>query len=300
MRTSAAISLSHLTKRYGRSRGVEDISFDIFPGEVFGFLGPNGAGKTTAIRTLMGLIHATSGSAQILGQDALSTNAALRARIGYLPGNPSLYKNYTGRDLLHFFARMRRMNCNAAIESYSKRLSLDLDKKIADLSKGNRQKVAILQAFMHSPDVLILDEPTSGLDPLAQREFETILGEVKERGAAVMLSSHVLSEVEQLADRVAIINEGHLLVVDHISALKEKALRSIDLIFDRPVSVNEFANVLGVKNVVAHGRSVRCTVVGSENPLLKAAVAHNVVSVQTHEPSLGEIFLTLVEEANDS
>lgn len=300
MRTSAAISLSHLTKRYGKSRGVEDISFDIFPGEVFGFLGPNGAGKTTAIRTLMGLIHATSGSAQILGQDALSTNAALRARIGYLPGNPSLYKNYSGRDLLHFFARMRRMNCNATIESYSKRLSLDLDKKIADLSKGNRQKVAILQAFMHSPDVLILDEPTSGLDPLAQREFETILGEVKERGAAVMLSSHVLSEVEQLADRVAIINEGHLLVVDHISALKEKALRSIDLIFDRPVSVNEFANVLGVKNVVAHGRSVRCTVVGSENPLLKAAVAHKVVSVQTHEPSLGEIFLTLVEEANDS
>ncbi len=296
MSTQATISLNHLTKNYGKSRGIEDISFEIFPGEVFGFLGPNGAGKTTAIRTLMGLIDATSGSAQILGCDALVSTPELRARIGYLPGALSLYENYTSIELLKFFARMRRINCDKAIAEYSARLNLDLDRKISELSKGNRQKIGVVQAFMHQPDVLFLDEPTSGLDPLAQREFELILAETKERGAAVMLSSHVLSEVEHLAGRVAIIDEGHLLVVDQISSLKDKALRTIDLFFDKPVSVELFTAIPGIKNVSSHGNSITCAVIGSETILLRVAVENEVVSVQTHEPSLEEIFLHLVEK----
>lgn len=297
MGATPSISLSHLTKNYGNSRGIEDITFEIFPGEVFGFLGPNGAGKTTAIRTLMGLISATSGSAQILGHDALVSTPELRARIGYLPGALSLYQNYTSTELLEFFAKMRNKNCAKLISEYAKRLNLDLDRKISELSKGNRQKIGVIQAFMHEPDAIFLDEPTGGLDPFAQREFESILEEAKSRGAAVMLSSHVLSEVEHLADRVAIISEGRLLVVDHISTLKNKALRTIDLYFDHPVLPGIFGAIEGVKNVVARGNSLSCTVIGSENSLLKIAVENNVVTVQTHEPSLEEIFLNLVEKS---
>ncbi|CAB4590034.1 unannotated protein [freshwater metagenome] len=296
MGTQAAISLNHLTKSYGKSRGILDISFEVFPGEVFGFLGPNGAGKTTAIRTLMGLIKASSGSAQILGVDALTSSPSIRARIGYLPGALSLYENYTAAQLLHFFSKMREKNCDQLIVEYAKRLDLDLHRKISELSKGNRQKIGVIQAFMHHPDVLFLDEPTSGLDPFAQREFEAMLEEVKARGAAVMLSSHVLSEVEHLASRVAIINEGKLLVVDQISALKDKALRTIDLFFDEPISVALFTSIPGIKDVIARGNLITCTVIGAETILLKVAVENNVISVQTHEPSLEEIFLHLVEK----
>jgi ABC-2 type transport system ATP-binding protein len=297
MGTQAAITLNHLTKSYGKSRGIEDVSLEIYPGEVFGFLGPNGAGKTTAIRTLLGLIKATSGSAQILGYNALESTAELRARVGYLPGALSLYENYTTSDLLKFFARMRNKNCDRAITEYSARLNLDLNRKVSELSKGNCQKIGVVQAFMHEPDVLFLDEPTGGLDPLAQREFETILEEVKTRGAAVMLSSHVLSEVEHLASRVAIINEGRLLVVDQISTLKDKALRTIDLFFEKPVSIELFTSVPGIKNISARGNSITCTVIGAETILLRVAVENEVVSVQTHEPSLEEIFLHLVEKS---
>ena len=288
--------MNHLTKSYGKSRGILDISFEVFPGEVFGFLGPNGAGKTTAIRTLMGLIKASSGSAQILGADALTSSPSIRARIGYLPGALSLYENYTAAQLLHFFSKMRRENCDQLIVEYAKRLDLDLHRKISELSKGNRQKIGVIQAFMHQPDVLFLDEPTSGLDPFAQREFEAMLEEVKARGAAVMLSSHVLSEVEHLASRVAIINEGKLLVVDQISALKDKALRTFDLFFYEPISVALFTSIPGIKDVIARGNLITCTVIGAETTLLKVAVDNNVISVQTHEPSLEEIFLHLVEK----
>ena len=193
MSNKPAIALKNLTKSYGKSRGIEDISFEVFPGEVFGFLGPNGAGKTTAIRTLVGLINATSGSAEILGQNALESTVGLRAQIGYLPGVLSIYKGFTAWQYLQFIAKMRGVNCDAKINEYAKRLNLDLHKHISDLSKGNRQKVGVIQAFMHQPAVLFLDEPTSGLDPIVQREFEEILDEAKARGAAVRLSSHVLS-----------------------------------------------------------------------------------------------------------
>lgn len=294
MSTRPAISLHNLTKSYGKSRGVENISFDVMPGEVFGFLGPNGAGKTTAIRTLVGLINATSGSAEILGEDALLSSTVLRSKIGYLPGVLSIYKGYTAWQYLQFIAKMRGVNCDEKIKEYASRLKLDLHKHISDLSKGNRQKVGVIQAFMHQPDVLFLDEPTSGLDPIVQREFEAILDEAKARGAAVMLSSHVLSEVEHLADRVAIINEGRLVIVEKISVLKEKAPRTIDLYFNKEVDQSIFNQIQGIKDLQVKGSRASCTVIGSESQLLTVALNNGLESVRTHEPTLDEIFLSLV------
>ena len=294
MSPQAAISLHNLTKSYGKSRGIENVTFEVFPGEVFGFLGPNGAGKTTAIRTLVGLINATSGSAEILGHNALASSVQLRKRIGYLPGVLSIYKGYTAHQYLQFIAKMRGVNCDSKINEYAKRLNLDLYKHISDLSKGNRQKVGVIQAFMHQPEVLFLDEPTSGLDPIVQREFEAILDEAKARGAAVMLSSHVLSEVEHLADRVAIINEGKLIVVEKISVLKEKAPRTIDLYFNKEVEQSIFNQIQGIKDLQVKGSRASCTVIGSESQLLSIALANGLESVRTHEPTLDEIFLSLV------
>ena len=294
MSTKPAISLRNLSKSYGKSRGIENITFDVMPGEVFGFLGPNGAGKTTAIRTLVGLINASSGSAEILGHNALASSVQLRKRIGYLPGVLSIYKGYTAQQYLQFIAKMRGINCDSKINEYAKRLNLDLHKHISDLSKGNRQKVGVIQAFMHQPEVLFLDEPTSGLDPIVQREFEAILDEAKARGAAVMLSSHVLSEVEHLADRVAIINEGKLIVVEKISVLKEKAPRTIDLYFNKEVDKSIFNQIQGIKDLQVKGSRASCTVIGSESQLLSIALNNGLESVRTHEPTLDEIFLSLV------
>ena len=294
MSPQAAISLHNLTKSYGKSRGIENVTFEVFPGEVFGFLGPNGAGKTTAIRTLVGLINATSGTAEILGHDALDSSVQLRKRIGYLPGVLSIYKGYTAHQYLQFIAKMRGVNCDSKINEYAKRLNLDLYKHISDLSKGNRQKVGVIQAFMHRPEVLFLDEPTSGLDPIVQREFEAILDEAKARGAAVMLSSHVLSEVEHLADRVAIIKEGKLIVVEKISVLKEKAPRTIDLYFNKEIDQSIFNQIQGIKDLQVKGSRASCTVIGSESQLLATALANGLESVRTHEPTLDEIFLSLV------
>lgn len=292
-----AVELKGLTKFYGKSRGIEDITFDIEQGETFGFLGPNGAGKSTALRTLVGLIFATSGEAKILGEDALIANPKLRARIGYLPGSLGLYKQLTGWEALTFIAKMRGKNCDKEIKLYAERLELDLHKHIHDLSKGNRQKVGVIQAFMHQPEVLFLDEPTSGLDPLVQREFEAMLDEVKARGGSVMLSSHVLSEVDHLANRIAVIKDGRLVVVDEISKLKSKAIHSLVLTFDQPVNPAIFAGILGVSDVLTSGNVITCKVVGNENHLLTIATANGVTNVRSVEQSLDEIFLGLVAGA---
>jgi ABC-2 type transport system ATP-binding protein len=289
-----AIRLNNLSKSYGASRGIEDISFEVMPGEVFGFLGPNGAGKTTAIRTLVGLIKASSGSAEILGESVSISSVSLRSKIGYLPGVLSTYKGYTAWEFLQFIAKMRGLNCDEKIVEYAKRLELDLHRKISQLSKGNRQKIGVIQAFMHQPLVLFLDEPTSGLDPIVQREFEEILEEAKSRGAAIVLSSHVLSEVEHLADRVAIIDQGKLLVVEKISVLKENSPRTIDLYFTEPVEEAIFKSVKGIKDLKVKKSRVSCTVIGSESQLLKVALENGLESVRTHEPTLDEIFVSLV------
>lgn len=289
-----AISLQGLTKYYGDDLGVGDVTFDVFPGEVIGFLGPNGAGKTTTMRSLVGLLNITSGRAQILGEEVGVTATALRGRIGYLPGAPALYKNLTALDHLEFLARMRKIDCTNEILTMAQRFDLDLGRRIHELSKGNQQKVAVIQAFMHKPEVLILDEPTSGLDPIVQREFSALVDDMQARGSAILLSSHVLSEVEHLADRVVIVNAGKQILVEEISKLKEKTLRTIDLYFGAPVSENVFAGVSGIKDLQIFGNRVSCAVVGAENAVLRVAVEHGLESVQTHESSLDDIFFSLV------
>ena len=294
MSPNVAISLKKLTKNYGSTRGITEVTFDVNAGEVMGFLGPNGAGKTTAIRTLLGLIKATSGNATILGKNALVPNIELRRKIGYLPGIAATYDRYSALKYLDFLAHMRGLKLEGEIRTLARRLDLDINEHIHDLSKGNRQKVSVIQAFMHSPEVLFLDEPTSGLDPLVQREFEKILDEARDRGAAIILSSHVLSEVEHLADRIAIINQGAIVIVDEISTLKSKARRRIDLFFDKKISKNDFSKVPNIKEIEVEDGSLHCVVTGSEHELLKRAVELGVSEVRTQESSLEEIFLDLV------
>jgi ABC-2 type transport system ATP-binding protein len=299
--STPAISLQDLTKYYGHALGVAGVTFNVFPGEVIGFLGPNGAGKTTTMRSLVGLLKISSGSAQILGGEVNVRASRLRSRIGYLPGSPALYRNLTGLQHLQFLAKMRGLDCSSQIHSLAERFDLDLGRRIHELSKGNQQKVAVIQAFMHQPDVLILDEPTSGLDPIVQREFSAIVDDAQTRGAAILLSSHVLSEVEHLADRVVVVNAGKQLLVEEISRLKEKTVRTIDLYFSSPVKEEVFSGLSGIKDLRIYGNRVSCTVVGAENALLRCAVENGLESVQTHESSLDDIFFSLVRggETND-
>ena len=288
------VEIRGLTKFYGDVVGIQDLNLNIKAGEVVGFLGPNGAGKSTTIRTLLGLISASSGTATFNGLNALTKAPEIRKNVGYLPGAPMYYNRYKAIDFLKMFAEIRGVNCDLVIHDYAKRLNLDLSKKVGELSKGNRQKVAVIQAFMHLPQILFLDEPTSGLDPLVQIEFEKILDESKARGAAVLLSSHVMSEVEHLADRVAIINKGKLMVFEDIATLRARTIRKIDLHFPSPISTDKFKNLESVSEIDVHGKRITCTVIGSEHNLLKVAVELGVENVKTHETSLEDIFLAEV------
>lgn len=290
----ASIQIDQLSKFYGKTLGIDKISFEVQPGEVFGILGPNGAGKTTVIRTLLGLIRATSGSAKILGENSLIPNIELRRKIGYLPGIAATYDRYTARKYLRFIAEMRGQQLDSKIEHLAQRVDLALDTHIHDLSKGNRQKVSLVQAFMHEPDVFFLDEPTSGLDPLVQREFEKMLSEVKKRGATVVLSSHVLSEVEHLADRIAIFFRGKILIVDEISALKKRARHRIEFTFEEEISIERFGKFENIEELSGDKKRITCVVKGSQKELLKRAVELGATEVRTEESSLEEIFLDLI------
>lgn len=297
--SAVAVEFRNLTKFYGKSLGVRDLSFSVEPGEVFGFLGPNGAGKTTAMRVLMGLIAPTSGTACVFGVDVTKAPPSYRENIGYLPGVFDAYKNMTGKDFLQFFAQVRNKDCNAFISELSERFDLDLSRPINNLSKGNRQKLGVIQAFMHQPRILILDEPTSGLDPLVQHEFEKLLAESKARGAAIILSSHVLSEVEHLADRVAILHKGELQLVEHISILKQQAIRSIEVSLKQPARVSDFDSVLGIADLQIFENRVSCNVVGDITDFLEVIVRFGVESIHTSEPSLEDIFLALVPQVGE-
>ena len=298
--TVLGLSLQGLTKFYGEQRGVEDITFDVHPGEVMGFLGPNGSGKTTVMRMLMGLLHITRGRAEILGEQVSVSRPEVRTSVGYLPGTLGLHKNQTVGQYLTYMADMRGIDCARNIQSLCERLSINPRRNIGDLSKGTKQKVGVIQAFMHQPRVLILDEPTSGLDPIVQREFEAILSEARDNGAAVLLSSHVMHEVEVLASRVAIINEGKLLVVDDVVNLKAKTLRTLKLQFPQPVDPFLFTSVPEVRAAIATGNFIECEVVGAETNVLRLAVEHNVITVESHDPTLEDIFVTTTEVSHVS
>jgi beta-exotoxin I transport system ATP-binding protein len=285
-----AMAVDRLSKRYGRRRGIEDISLSVAQGEVFGFLGPNGAGKTTTIRTMLDLLRPTSGSATVLGLDSHRDALEIHRRVGYLPGDFAAYPRMTGGRYLGFFADLRKVP-HPTFEALAERLSCDLTIPIRSLSQGNVQKLGLIQAMMHDPEVLILDEPTQGLDPLVQRQFHEIVRGIAAEGRTVFLSSHILSEVERICDRVGIIGEGRLIATRDIGELKAKAARTIEFHFTRPVPPGTFSNIPGVTNLELHGDSVRCTVRGSVDALIKAASRYELVDIQSQQPGLEDLFL---------
>jgi len=288
-----AIRTEQLVKTYGRhSRGLAGLDLEVLTGEVYGFLGPNGAGKSTTIRLLLDLIRPTSGHLEVLGGDPRTDGVALRRRIGYLAGDFVVDGRQTGRELLTFLGNLRGGVPAGRIAELADRLGLDLDRKIRSLSKGNRQKVGVVQAFMHLPELLILDEPTSGLDPFLQQEFVAMVREAKARGATVFMSSHVMSEVQQTADRVGIIREGRLVTVERVEELRERAVRTVEIVFDAPVDAGEFTRVAGVSDVTVHGATLRCRLDGRADDLVKTAAAHTVVSLLSEEPDLEELFFS--------
>ncbi len=300
MSTEPAIAVEDVTKYYGRARGVENLTFEVKRGEVFGFLGPNGAGKTTMIRIMLDLIRPTSGRVRVLGLNATTDAPLIHARVGYVPGEFGLYERKTGDAYLRTFASLRGGAGVERIDVLASRLSLDTSATIRNLSHGNRRKLALIQAFMHDPDLFVLDEPTQGLDPLMQQEFHAMIAEARGRGATVFLSSHVLPEVERVCDRVAIIREGRLISVDDIGELKAKALRSVDLHFEAPVSAEEFDSLASVVSATARGDLVSLVVRGPLDEVVKAAARHTVVNVETREPSLEEVFLQAYRDGGTS
>jgi beta-exotoxin I transport system ATP-binding protein len=297
--TEAAISVAGLTKTYGRARGVSDVSFAVAPGEAFGFLGPNGAGKTTTIRILLDFIRPSAGSVRVFGMDPRREGVRVHRRVGYLPGELALYERMTVDAYLRAFADLRGSLPWSSVALLADRLGLELDKRIHDLSHGNKQKVGLVQAFMHRPDLLILDEPTQGLDPLVQQTFYALVDEERERGATIFLSSHVMPEVERLCDRVGIIREGALVTVTDIGELRARALRRIEFRFEDPVPASAFGSLPGVTGASAHGESVLLSVEGPVDAVVKEAARHRLVSLETREPSLEEAFLSFYDAGPD-
>jgi ABC-2 type transport system ATP-binding protein len=293
---TAVIETSGLTKSYGSARGIEDVSLEVEQGEVFGFLGPNGAGKTTTIRILLDLLRPTAGTARLFGLDGRRDSAAIRARLGNLSGDFEFDPKWTGREMLGYMAALRGVRLGAA-EQLAQRFEADLSRPLGDLSRGNRQKVGLINAFFHDPELLILDEPTSGFDPLMQEEFLTLAGEERKAGKTVFLSSHDLDEVQRVCDRVGIIREGRLIAVERVSDLIAQSYRRVRVEFAEPVDPREFASLPGVQSAEADGRVLTFTVSGPLDAVVKLTAQHQVVDMEVGHPNLEEIFVAMYGRA---
>jgi len=287
----AAIRTSALTKCFGDLAAVDGLDLEVNTGEIFGFLGPNGAGKSTTIRLLLDQLRPTSGRASVFGLDIRERSLEIRQQIGYVPGDLSLYPKLTGRQTIDYFAGLRGGVDMLYVDELAERLDADLSRKVGDYSTGNRQKIGLIQAFMHKPALLILDEPNAGLDPLVQQTFQEMLREVRADGRTVFLSSHTLSEVERVADRVGIIRHGRLVVVERVDELKRKAIRRLDFEYAEPVPAELFAGVEGVRAADIHGVFAEVSYEGSVNTVLQAAMTREVVNLHSRDADLEEIFL---------
>lgn len=291
--SAPAIRVAGLTKYYGKHAALTDLNLEVAQGEVFGFLGPNGAGKSTTIRILLDLIRPTSGHVEVFGTDPRTGGAELRRRIGYLPGELALEGRNTARELLNFFADQRGTVPAGRIEELAQLLDLDLAKKVGSMSKGNKQKVGLVAAFMHSPDLLILDEPTSGLDPLLQQRFLNLVTEAKNNGQTVFMSSHILTEVQQTADRAVIMRSGQLLATENVEDLRRRAPRSVEMVFGADVFADDFAHLPHLRDLSIEGRTLHCTTEGEVDALFKVAAKYPLLSVLSTEPDLEQMFFSL-------
>ena len=281
-----AIETIKLTKYYGKSRGIIDLDLAVEQGEFFGFIGPNGAGKSTTIRTLLGLIQPTTGSARILGKDILTEKEAILAQVGYLPSEAMFYSGMRVKDVIKLSADLRKKDCRKEAENLCRRLDLDTSKKVEELSFGNRKKVSIVCALQHNPAVCILDEPTSGLDPLMQREFFSILKELHEQGTTIFLSSHILSEIQRNCTRAAIIREGRIIACDSVEVLGRTNAKRIHIQGDLDLS-----SLSGIKDLKRSEHGMSFLFGGDINELIRALSGQDIHDLSIAEPDLEEIFM---------
>jgi ABC-2 type transport system ATP-binding protein len=285
-----AVSFDHVSKKYGSSRGVQELNFDVAQGQIFGFLGPNGAGKTTTIRMMLDFIHVSSGSIKVLGLDSKKDAVSIHKRVGYLSGDMEMDRRLTGRQYLEYVAHLRGNVPWSTIQKLIERLDCQTDKKIAYLSRGNKQKIGLVAALMHNPDLLILDEPTSGLDPLIQAEFQNIIKEHRAQGKTAFISSHVLSEIEQICDHIGFIREGLLVDVQPLKVLQQKALRKVRVALTK-AQPSALKDVKGLHNLRVSGKHVSCDVTENFTGLLKALAKLPVKDIVIEEASLDDMFM---------
>jgi ABC-2 type transport system ATP-binding protein len=288
---TAVIRTEQLTKYYGSHRGILEVNLEVQKGEVFGFLGPNGAGKTTTIRVLLDLIRPSSGKAYVFDIESSADPTAIHRRIGYLPGEFTLYDRLTGGQTLDYFGNLRGGIDEAYQAQLIERFDLDPSRRFREYSKGNKQKVGLVAALQHKPELLLLDEPTAGLDPLVQQTFFELMREQVKDGATVFLSSHILSEVERSCDRVAIIREGRIVQTDRVDALRDLAHHQVELRFEGKPPEAEFEKIKGVSDVTVEGHIMKLRVFGSITPVVQAAARLGVTDFLSREPSLEETFL---------
>lgn len=288
------IEITNLTKMYGKARGIEDISFHVEEGEIFGFIGPNGAGKSTTIRTLLSLIYPTSGSAKIFGKDTIEFSAEIKKEIGYLPSEVFYYDNMKVKDLLKYSASFYKKDCSKRIKELAEIMELDVNRKIDDLSLGNKKKVGIVQGLLHEPKLIILDEPTSGLDPLMQQRFFELLEEENKKGATILFSSHILSEVQRLCDRVAIIKDGKIVTVEKISTLKENNFKRFTIETNSSIDEHYFS-IQGVNDLEISNNKVSFLFKGNLNTVLAKIAGIEITNLSVDEPDLEEIFMHYYE-----
>ena len=294
------IHTENLTKLYGDFPAVADLNLDVFKGEVYGYLGPNGAGKSTTIRVLLDHIRPTTGLASIFGLDTRTDSVEIKSRVGYLPGDLTLYENMTGKDMLTYFGSLRGSFDSPYVNELAERLDCDLSRRLSQLSRGNRQKVGLIQAFLNKPDLLILDEPTTGLDPLIQQEFNALIQEITHEGRTVFFSSHILPEVERICDRIGIIREGRLTVVEDMQEFtNQSTFHRFEIEFNTDFAPERFSLIPGVSNLKTEGRKLTCSVTGSPDKFIKAIAELEVANLTSQEPSLEEMFLTLYGENTD-
>lgn len=288
------IETRQLTKFYGNTCAIKDLNLEVKQGEILGFIGPNGAGKSTTVRLLLSLIYPSSGSATIFGKDVIKYGPEIRKDIGYLPSEVFYYDNMKVKDLLNYSASFYKKDCSKRIVELAESLSLDLNKKIDDLSYGNKKKVGIIQGLLHSPKLIILDEPTGGLDPLMQQKFYDLLRAENKKGATIFFSSHVLSEVQKLCDRVAIIKDGKLIKIESIKDLAKNNHKKFLIIAKDSFNKNIF-NIDGVKNLKISGPEIKFLYKGDINIINKIILSLNLLDIRIDEPDLEEVFLHYYE-----
>ena len=290
-----AIKTTNLTKCYGKARGITELNLSVAEGEFFGFIGPNGAGKSTTIRTLLGLIRQTSGSAAVFGHNIAEDTSAILRDVGYLPSEALFYRGMRVRDILKLSADLRKTDCTVEAQRLCERLQLDVARRIDALSFGNRKKVAIICALQHNPRLLILDEPTSGLDPLMQREFFSILKERNRQGTTVFLSSHVLSEIQHNCEKAAIIREGRIIACDSVEALSRTSAKRVTV-----HGAADFSGMPGIRDLQTEGESTSFLYSGNINLLIRKLSEHRIADLSIAEPDLEEIFMHYYTNEGDN